>query len=92
MLLPFQEEEAQAWSKNWFDKATVLSPLFMVTRAVKRTRAMKQKAFQSAMLIQPVTKDKFTQKVISMKSVFGENSVEAETFYNKYVDSYDWGE
>jgi hypothetical protein len=102
LLLPYQEEEAKGWFRGMFDRistspsrtsvtvAPVVSPLLAVMRLGKQRRSIRQKAFRSVMLIQPVTKEDFRKKIISLKAVYGENSEEAELFYDKYINSYDW--
>ncbi|KKL82208.1 hypothetical protein LCGC14_1987070, partial [marine sediment metagenome] len=90
LLLPYEEEKAKGWFGGLFESVTKASPLAIAVRGSRRVRAKKQKVFQSVMLIQPVSKAEFSKKVISLKSLFGEDSREAKAFYDRYVDGYDW--
>ncbi len=90
LLLPYEEEKAKSWFGGLFEMATKFGPLPMLIRGSKRVRAKKQRVFQSVLLIQPVSKEEFNEKVISLKSLFGEDSKEAKQFYDRYIDSYEW--
>ncbi len=90
LLLPYEEEKAKGWFRSAFETVTKYSPIGIVLRGSRKTGAKKQKVFQSVMLIQPVSKAEFNKKVISLKSLFGDDSKEAKQFYDRYVDSYEW--
>ncbi len=90
LLLPYEEEKAKGWFSTTFSLVTKFSPIGIITRGSKKIRAKKQKVFQSVMLIQPISKGEFKNKVTSLKSLFGDESKEASQFYDRYVDSYEW--
>ena len=91
LLLPYREEKAKGFF-NWvINTATALGPVPILLRGGAKVRAKKRRIFQSMIMIQPVSKDEFKSKVVSLKSLFGDNSREAKQFYDKYVDGYDWG-
>ena len=87
LLLPFEEEQAKSWFGSLIGATTKFGPVPMILRASKRKRALKQRTFRGVMLIQPVTKTEFKSKVTGLKSIFGEDSQEAKSFYEKYSNS-----
>jgi len=90
LLLPYEEEKAKGWFSSAFEGITKYSPIGIMVRGSGKIRAKKQKIFQSRMLIQPVSKDAFKTEWGSMEKLFGVDSKEANQFYDRYVDSYDW--
>lgn len=90
LLLPYEEEKAKGWLKTVFEYPLSGIARKTILKGTIRKHAKRERIFQATMLIQPVSKDEFKDKVNGLKEMFGEDSKEARLFYDKYIDSYDW--
>jgi hypothetical protein len=95
-LLPYQEAEARNLADGlyslpifrWSAPGMVYNKVRGWQLDAKRNRAV----FNSLMMVQPVDENEFEQRLIQIKGMFGEDSRQARSFYDKYINSYGRGE